>query len=164
MPEADIDRRYDYDPAFLAEILRSVHTIAMVGASADKTKFSYGVLRQLHEIGYEILPVNPNPAITEIRGLKVWRSLEEIDRPVDMVDVFRPKSEFYGIAQQAIAIGANVLWGQIGVYDDEAASLAEAAGLKVVMDRCPKIELFRPFWKPRLDLELNLPDKPGTPV
>ena len=65
-----------------------------------------------------------------------------------MVDVFRPKEELYGIAEQAIAIGAKVLWGQIGIYDDEAAALAEDAGLKVVMDRCPKIELFRPFWKP----------------
>jgi predicted CoA-binding protein len=158
MPEAGIDRRYDYAPAYLAEILRSVKTIAMVGASADKTKFSYGVLRQLHEIGYDILPVNPNPAVTEIRGIKVWRSLEEIDRPVDMVEVFRPKEELYGISEQAIAIGAKVLWGQIDVYDDRAAALAEAAGLKVVMDRCPKIELFRPFWKPRLDLDLNLPE------
>lgn len=149
---ADIEHRYDYDASYLAEILRSVKTIAIVGASADKTKFSYGVLRQLNEIGYDILPVNPNPKLTEIRGIKVWRSLEEIDRPIDMVDVFRPKEELYGIAERAIALDAKVLWGQIGVYDDEAAALAEAAGLKVVMDRCPKIELFRPFWKPRLDL------------
>ena len=154
MPEAEIDRRYDYDPKYLAEILASVKTIAMVGASADKTKFSYGVLRQLSEIGYDILPVNPNPKLTEIRGLKVYRSLEEIDKPVDMVDVFRPKEELYGFAERAIAIGAKVLWGQIGVYDDRAARLAEEAGLKVVMDRCPKIELFRPFWKPRLDLKI----------
>ena len=71
-----------------------------------------------------------------------------------MVEVFRPKEEFYRIAEQAIEIGAKVLWGQIGVYDDEAAELAEKAGLKVVMNRCPKIELFRPFWKPRLDLKI----------
>ena len=154
MPEAAIERHYDYPPEYLAEILRSVKTIAMVGASADETKFSYSVLRQLNEIGYEILPVNPNPAVTEIRGLRVWRSLEDIDRPVDMVDVFRPKEELYGIAKQAIAIDAKVLWGQIGVYDHEAAALAEASGLQVVMDRCPKIELFRPFWKPRLDLPI----------
>ena len=154
MPEADIDRRYDYAPEFLADILRSVKTIAMVGASADRTKFSYGVLRVLHETGYEMLPVNPNPEMTEIRGIPVYRSLEEIDRPVDMVEVFRPREELYGIAEQAIAIGAKVLWGQIGVYDDRAARLAEDAGLKVVMDRCPKIELFRPFWKPRLDLAI----------
>ncbi|MEL7012378.1 MAG: CoA-binding protein [Pseudomonadota bacterium] len=154
MPEADIDRIYDYDPRYLADILGSVKTIAMVGASADKTKFSYGVLRQLNEIGYDILPVNPNPNVTEIRGLKVYHSLEEIDKPVDMVDVFRPKEELFGLAEQAIAIGAKVLWGQIGVYDDKAAKLAEDAGLKVVMNRCPKIELFRPFWKPRLDLKI----------
>lgn len=154
MPATALDDLYDYEQAYLADILKSVKTIAMVGASADKTKFSYGVLRQLSEIGYEILPVNPSPDITEIRGLKVYRSLEEIGKPVDMVDVFRPKEELYGIAEQAIAIGAKVLWGQIGVYDDRAAKLAEGAGLKVVMNRCPKIELFRPFWKPRLDLKI----------
>ena len=154
MPEADIEHIYEYDPKYLAEILKSVKTIAMVGASADKTKFSYGVLRQLSEIGYDILPVNPNPTVLEIRGLKVYRSLAEIDKPVDMVDVFRPKEELYGIVEQAIAIRAKVLWGQIGVYDDRAAKLAEDAGLKVVMNRCPKIELFRPFWKPRLDLTI----------
>ena len=154
MPEADIDRLYDYSPEYLADILRSVKTIAMVGASNNRTKFSYGVLRVLHETGYEMLPVNPNPEVTEIRGLKVYHSLEEIDRPVDMVEVFRPKEELYGIAEKAIAIGAKVLWGQIGVYDDRAAKLARDAGLKVVMNRCPKIELFRPFWKPRLDLAI----------
>ncbi len=154
MPEANIDRIYQYDQKYLADILKSVKTIAMVGASADKTKFSYGVLRVLHETGYDMIPVNPNPNVTEIRGIPVYHSLEEIDRPVDMVEVFRPKEELYGIAEKAIAIGAKVLWGQIGVYDDRAAKLAEDAGLKVVMNRCPKIELFRPFWKPRLDLAI----------
>ncbi|MEL6120251.1 MAG: CoA-binding protein [Pseudomonadota bacterium] len=154
MPAAALDDLYDYDQAYLAEILKSVKTIAMVGASADKTKFSYGVLRVLHETGYEMIPVTPNPKVTEIRGIPVFRSLAEIERPVDMVEVFRPKEELYGIAEQAIAIGAKVLWGQIGVYDDAAARLAEEAGLKVVMNRCPKIELFRPFWKPRLDLPI----------
>ncbi|MEO1459515.1 MAG: CoA-binding protein [Pseudomonadota bacterium] len=154
MPDAEIDRLYDYPQAYLSEILRSVKTIAMVGASGDKTKFSYGVLRVLHETGYDMIPVNPNPKLTEIRGIPVCRSLQDIDRPVDMVEVFRPKEELYAIAEQAIAIGAKVLWGQIGVYDERAAKLAEDAGLKVVMDRCPKIELFRPFWKPRLDLAI----------
>lgn len=154
MPEAEIDRIYDYDPSYLADILKSVKTIAMVGASGDKTKFSYGVLRQLSEIGYDILPINPNPAIKEIRGLPVYHSLKEIEKQIDMVEVFRPANELYGIAEQAIEVGAKVLWGQIGVYDDRAADLAEAAGLKVVMNRCPKIELFRPFWKPRLDLKI----------
>ncbi len=154
MPDADIEHRYEYEQKYLSDILRSVKTIAMVGASADKTKFSYGVLRVLHETGYDMIPVNPNPAVTEIRGIPVFHSLQDIDRPVDMVEVFRPKEEFYDIAKQAIEIGAKVLWGQIGVYDDRAAKLAEDAGLKVVMDRCPKIELFRPFWKPRLDLAI----------
>lgn len=154
MPGTAMDELYDYDPTYLADILKSVKSIAMVGASADKTKFSYGVLRVLHETGYDMIPVNPNPNLTEIRGIKVYHSLAEIDRPVDMVDVFRPKEEFYGFAEQAIQIGAKVLWGQIDVYDDKAAKLAEDAGLKVVMNRCPKIELFRPFWKPRLDLKI----------
>ena len=154
MPATALDDLYDYDPSYLADILKSVKSIARVGASADKTKFSYGVLRQLSEIGYDILPVNPNPNVSEIRGLKVYHSLEEIDKPVDMVDVFRPKEELYGCAEKAIAIGAKVLWGQIGVYDDKAAKLAEDAGIQVVMNRCPKIELFRPFWKPRLDLKI----------
>ena len=154
MPEADIDHIYDYKPEFLADILKSVKTIAMVGASPDKTKFSDGVLRVLHETGYDMVPINPRPDVTEIRGLKVFPSLQEVDRPIDMVQVFRRKEELLGIAQDAIDVGAKVLWGQIGVYDDEAAKLAESAGLKVVMNRCPKIELFRPFWKPRLDLAI----------
>lgn len=143
MPEANIDPLYDYDPAYLDEILKSVRTIALVGASADKSKFSYIVLKVLLEAGYDMIPVNPRPELTEILGITVYDSLKEIDRPVDMVEVFRPKEEFYGFAEQAIAIGAKVLWGQIGIYDDRAAALAEEAGLQVVMDRCPKIELFR---------------------
>ena len=121
---------------------------------AIKQNLAMEFLRQLSEIGYDILPINPNPKITEIRGLRVYRSLKEIDKQIDMVEVFRPKNELYGIAEQAIEVGAKVLWGQIGVYDDKAAELAEAAGLKVIMNRCPKIELFRPFWKPRLDLKI----------
>ncbi len=154
MPEADIDRIYDYSPEYIAEILSSVKTIAMVGASPDKTKFSYGVLRVLHETGYDMAPVNPRPEVTQIRGIEVYKSLREVDRPIDMVEVFRPKQELYHFAEEAIEVGAKVLWGQIGVYDDKAAELAEDAGLKVVMNRCPKIELFRPFWKPRLDLAI----------
>ena len=154
MPDANVDHIYDYSQTYLADILKSVKTIAMVGASSDKTKFSYGVLRVLHETGYEMLPVNPDRKLTEIRGLKVYHSLKEIDMPVDMVQVFRRKEELFNVAKEAIEIGAKVLWGQIGVYDDEAARIAENAGLKVIMNRCPKIELFRPFWKPRLDLKL----------
>ena len=154
MPAQALDDLYDYDQKYLADILKSVKTIAMVGASADKTKFSYGVLRVLHETGYDMIPVNPNPNLTEIRGIPVAHSLEEIDRPIDMVEVFRPKEELYALTEKAIAIGAKVIWGQICVYDDAAAKLAEDAGVKMVMNRCPKIELFRPFWKPRLDLAI----------
>jgi len=131
-----------------------VKTIAMVGASSDPTKFSYGVLRVLHETGYDMIPVNPKEADSRIRGLLVYSSLSAIDRPVDMVEIFRTSEAAYAVTEEAIRIGAKVVWMQIGVRDDEAARLAEAAGLKVVMNRCPKIELFRPFWKPRLDLPI----------
>ena len=143
-----------YNDDYLQDILSSVKTIAMVGASPDKTKFSYGVLRVLHETGYDMIPINPRPGLEDIRGLKVYPNLTAIDRPVDMVEVFRKPEDLYGIAEEAIAIGAKVLWGQIGVFNLDAARLAEDAGLKVVMNRCPKIELFRPFWKPRLDLKI----------
>ena len=141
-----------YSDTYIQGILSSVKTIAMVGASPDKTKFSYGVLRVLHETGYDMIPINPRPGHEDIRGMKVYPDLSSIDRPVDMVEVFRKSEDLYGIAEQAIAIGAKVLWGQIGVINHDAAGLAEDAGLKVVMDRCPKIELFRPFWKPKLHL------------
>ena len=143
-----------YSDDYLQDILGSVKTIAMVGASPDKTKFSYGVLRVLHETGYDMIPVNPRPGLNEIRGLKVFPTLAAIDRPVDMVEVFRRSEDLYEVAHEAVAIGAKVLWGQIGVVDQKAARLAERAGLRVVMNRCPKIELFRPFWRPRLDLKI----------
>ena len=149
-----INHNLPYSDDYLQDILSFVKTIAMVGASPDKTKFSYGVLRVLHETGYDMIPVNPRPGLKEIRGLKVYSSLDQIDRPVDMVEVFRKPEDLYSITEEAIAIGAKVLWGQIGVINHDAARLAEEAGLKVVMNRCPKIELFRPFWKPRLDPEI----------
>tara|TARA_B100000427_G_C15440838_1_gene565097 strand:+ start:600 stop:1049 length:450 start_codon:yes stop_codon:yes gene_type:complete len=149
-----MNHKEPYSDDYLRDILQSVKTIAMVGASPDKTKFSYGVLRVLHETGYDMIPVNPRPEITEIRNLKVYPNLTAIDRPVDMVEVFRKPEDLYEVAKEAIAIKAKVLWGQIGVINYEAARLAEEAGLKVVMNRCPKIELFRPFWKPRLDLKI----------
>ena len=141
----------EYPSEYLATILQEVKTIAMVGASADASKFSYGVLRVLHETGYDMIPVNPVEAGGEIRGLKVEKSLADIDKPVDMVQVFRTSEAAYGVTEEAIKIGAKVVWMQIGVRNDEAAEMAEAAGLKVVMNRGPKIELFRPFWKPRLN-------------
>lgn len=144
----------DYPAEYLASILRDVKTIAMVGASSNPTKFSYGVLRVLHETGYDMIPVNPAEAGGEIRGLPVYPSLGAIDRPVDMVQIFRNSEDVHPIVEEAIRIGAKVIWMQIGVRSDEAARLAEAAGLRVVMNRCPKIELFRPFWKPKLGLSI----------
>ncbi len=144
----------DYPEEYLAGILKAVKTIAMVGASTDTTKFSYGVLRVLHETGYDMIPVNPIEAGNRIRGLLCYESLAAIGRPVDMVQIFRTSQAAYAITEEAIEIGAKVVWMQIGVRNDEAAQLAEAAGLKVVMNRCPKIELFRPFWKPRLNQQI----------
>ena len=149
-----MDHDLPYSDDYLQDILKSVKTIAMVGASPDKTKFSYGVLRVLSETGYEIIPINPRPGLKEIRGLKVYPSLEAVDMPIDMVDVFRRAQDLPQVAQEAVNVGAKVLWGQIGVKNIEAARIAEEAGLKVVMDRCPKIELFRPFWKPKLELTI----------
>ncbi|MCY4460944.1 MAG: CoA-binding protein [Albidovulum sp.] len=144
----------EYSSDYLAGILNSVKSIAMVGASPDPTKFSYGVLRVLHETGYDMIPVNPALAGGEIRGLEVYGTLSKIPRKIDMVQVFRSSDALLGITEEAIAVGAKVLWGQIGVRNDEAARLAESAGMKVVMNRCPKIELFRPFWKPRLNQQI----------
>ena len=143
-----------YSDEYLKNILSSVKTIAMVGASPDKTKFSYGVLRVLHETGYKMFPVNPTLAGSNIRGLKVFPSLSSIDEKIDMVQVFRKAEDLPRVAIEAVEIGAKVLWGQIGVKHPEAAKIAEEAGLKVVMNRCPKIELFRPFWKPKLNLKI----------
>ncbi len=140
-----------YDDNYIRGILNSVKSIAMVGASPVNVRPSYFAFKYLAQRGYDMIPVNPNEAGGEIRGLPVYESLSAIDRPVDMVQVFRSSDALPGIAREAIAIGAKVLWAQLGVRNDEAARLAEAAGLKVVMNRCPKIELFRPFWKPRLN-------------
>ena len=143
-----------YSEKYISEILSSVKTIAMIGASPDPTKFSYGVLRVLHEQGYKMFPVNPNKEIKQIREIKVYNSIFEIKEKIDMVQVFRKSEVLPQITKEAIQIGAKVLWGQIGVYNKEAEKIAENNGLKVVMNRCPKIELFRPFWKPKLNLKI----------
>ena len=151
-----MDHEQPYSDDYLQGILKTVKTIAMVGASSDKTKFSYGVLRVLHETGYDMIPVNPSPDVKEIRGLRVYPSLESIDRPIDMVEVFRRSENLPEIAGEAVSVGAKVLWGQIGVFNKKAAQIAEDAGMRVVMNRCPKIELFRPFWRPRLNQQNTL--------
>jgi predicted CoA-binding protein len=118
----------------LLGIYATTKTIAVVGASADPTKAAHVIPRYLQSQGYRILPVNPRGG--ELFGERVFRSLAEIDVPVDVVDVFRPAEEAPEIARQAIAIGAKVLWLQVGIESDEAQRLAEAAGLTVVMNRC----------------------------
>jgi predicted CoA-binding protein len=117
-----MDHDLPYSNDYLQDILKSVKTIAMVGASPDKTKFSYGVLRVLSETGYEIIPINPRPGLEDIRGLKVYPSLEAVDRSIDMVDVFRRAEDLPQVAREAINVGAKVLWGQIGVKNAEACS------------------------------------------
>jgi len=149
-----MNHQEEYSAEYMASVLKETKSIAMVGASPDPTKFSYGVLRVLHEQGFKMFPVNPKEGVTEIREIPVYPTLASIDQPVDMVQVFRRSEALLGITQEAIDIGAKILWAQIGVYDEEAAKLAEGAGMRVVMDRCVKIELFRPFWKPRLNQKI----------
>lgn len=149
-----MNHQEEYSAEYIASILKDTKSIAMVGASPDPTKFSYGVLRVLHEQGFKMYPVNPKEGVTEIRGIPVYPSLAAIPGPVDMVEVFRRSDALYSVTEEAIAIGANILWAQIGVVDEKAAKLAEDAGMRVIMDRCVKIELFRPFWKPRLNQQI----------
>ena len=127
----------------LRRILRETRTIAVVGLSAEWHRPSHFAAKYLQQHGYRILPVNPRYA--EVLGERCYKSLAEIDVPVDMVDVFRRSEDVLPIAQQAIAIGARCLWQQIGVVNHEAAELARAAGLDTVMDRCVKIEHARLF-------------------
>ena len=124
-------------------LLRQVRSIAVVGASADPSKASYEVMDYLINHGYEVVAVNPVTEHTHILGVPVFKTLADIPHPIDMVDVFRPKAELHSVAEQAIAINAKVLWGQLDIVDEDAAEFARSKGLEVVMDRCPKIELER---------------------
>lgn len=137
------DRHAEYPDAQIKGILRSVKTIAMVGASANWNRPSYFAMKYLQDKGYRVIPVNPAAAGQVILGEKVYASLREIPEKVDMVDVFRASEHVPPIAADAIAIGAKVLWMQLGVRNDAAAETAEKAGLTVVMNRCPKIEYGR---------------------
>ena len=127
----------------IAELLQNVRTIAMVGASDRPDRPSNGVMKFLQDHGYRVIPVNPTITGEHVHGEYVWRELSQIGEPIDMVDIFRRSSEVGPIVDQAIAIGAKAIWMQLGVIDEEAAARAEAAGLKVVMDHCPKIEIMR---------------------
>jgi predicted CoA-binding protein len=132
-----------YPDAYLRDILVGVRTIAVVGASPRPHRPSHGVMRYLQRQGYRTIPVNPFAAGDMILGERCYAALDEIGEPVDMVDVFR-RSEAAGAAvDEAIRVGAQVVWLQLGVVDPAAALRAEARGLKVVMDRCPAIEIPR---------------------
>ena len=132
-----------YSDAQLRAILERVRTIAMVGASPNWNRPSYFVMKYLQNKGYRVIPVNPGIAGQTLLGEKAYASLRDIPEPVDMVDVFRAAREAPVIVDDAISIGAKVVWMQLGIRNDEAAAKAEAAGIQVVMNRCPKIEFGR---------------------
>ena len=127
----------------IAELLRNARIIAMVGASDRPNRASYGVMKFLQDRGYRVLPVNPQITGEHIHGEFVWRELSEIGVPIDIVDIFRRPEAAGEAVDQAIFVGAKAVWMQIGVINEAAAERAEAAGLKVVMDRCPKLEILR---------------------
>ena len=134
-----------YDDGYIRGILNTVKTIAMVGVSANTSRPSYFAFKYLSERGYRMIPVNPGLAGQELLGQKVYARLADIPEPVDMVDIFRASQYALGIVEEAVALKPRpqVIWMQLGIRNDEAARLAEANGLKVVMNRCPKIEYGR---------------------
>jgi uncharacterized protein len=138
-----------YPDTYLRGILEGVQTIAVVGASPRRERPSHGVMAYLQRRGYRTIPVNPNAAGETINGERCYASLAEVPEAIDMVDVFRRPEAAGGVVDDAIQAGAKVVWMQLGVRDDAAAARAETAGLKVVMNRCPAIEI------PRLGLPLR---------
>src|SRR5262250_433629 len=134
-----------YDDTYIRGILNTVNTIAMVGVSANTSRPSYFAVKYLLERGYHMIPVNPGLAGQELLGRKVYGKLADIPEPVDMVDIFRASQYAPGIVHEALALKPRpqVIWMQLGIRNDEAAALAEANGIKVVMNRCPKIEYGR---------------------
>ncbi|MBZ9741895.1 MULTISPECIES: CoA-binding protein [unclassified Mesorhizobium] len=131
-----------YDNAYIGGILNSVKTIAMVGASANDVRPSYFVLKYLLAKGFSVFPINPGQAGKEILGRMTYARLADIPEPIDMIDIFRNAAAVPGIVDEALQLDPlpKVIWMQLGVRHDEAAARAEAAGIKVVMNRCPKIE------------------------
>ncbi|MES0035049.1 CoA-binding protein [Mesorhizobium sp. M0046] len=131
-----------YDNAYIASILNSVKTIAMVGASANDVRPSYFVLKYLLGKGFSVFPINPGQAGKEILGQMTYARLADVPGPVDMIDVFRASAAVPGIVDEVLRLDPlpKVIWMQLGIRNDEAAARAEAAGIKVVMNRCPKIE------------------------
>ncbi|MBI3918397.1 MAG: CoA-binding protein [Betaproteobacteria bacterium] len=139
----------------IREVLSSTKTIALVGASPNPERASHSVMHYMMDRGYRVIPVNPN--VKEVLGQKTVAALKDIKEPVDMVDVFRRSEHVGRLCDEAIAISAKSIWLQLGVIDEEAARRAEAAGLKVVMDRGPAIDM------PRLGMGPPNPHKPKRP-
>ncbi len=135
----------DYSDDHIRAVLERVKSVAIVGASNDPVKASFFVLKYMRDKGYRVIPVNPKLAGQTILGEPVYASLKDLPEPPDMVDVFRNAAAAAGVTDEAIAAGAKVVWMQLGVRNDEAAARAEAAGLTVIMNRCPKIEVQRLF-------------------
>jgi uncharacterized protein len=134
-----------YDDSYIRGILNTVKTIAMVGVSANTSRPSYFAFKYLLERGYRMIPVNPGLAGQQLLGQQVYARLADIPEPVDMVDIFRASQYAPAIVEEALTLKPRpqVIWMQLGIRNDEAARLAEASGIKVVMDRCPKIEYGR---------------------
>ena len=134
-----------YDNAYISGILNSVKTIAIVGASSNDVRPSFFVTKYLIDKGFTVFPINPGQAGKELLGRPVYAKLAEIPEPIDMVDIFRASSAVPPIVDEALALDPlpKVIWMQLTVRNDEAAAKAEAAGIKVVMNRCPKIEYGR---------------------
>lgn len=132
--------RIRYSANYIWTILHDVQTIAMVGASSNTTRPSYFAMKYLTEKGYDVIPVNPREAGKVLLGQTIYETLRDVPVPVDMVDIFRNSEAAGPITDEAIEIGAKVVWMQLTVVNEEAAKRAEDAGLKVVMNRCPKME------------------------
>lgn len=136
---------FDYSETYIKQILKEVKTIAVVGASSDHKKDSYKVMEVLIKHGYQIFPINPKEEGNLILGRLCYRDLSSLSEKIDMVDVFRAEHAVVGVTRQAIKIGAKVLWTQLDIISEEASELAKKAGIKVIMNRCPKIELAKHY-------------------
>ena len=146
----DIGINHDhYTDDYLKGILSQVKSIALVGASPKPDRDSHIVMKILLEAGYQVIPVNPREAGNSILGQTCYGSLAEIDCTVDMVEIFRKSEAALGVTEEAIAIGAKVIWMQLKIINHQAAKIAESFGIKVVMDRCPKLELQKTYWTDR---------------
>jgi uncharacterized protein len=138
-----VNKEKNMNDQTIRDVLTQTQRIALVGASDRTERASYGVMKYLLDQGYDVVPVSPKLAGQQLLGQTVYGTLAEIPGKIDMVDVFRNSEAAWGVAQEAIAIGAKTLWLQLGVINEQAAVLARDAGLTVVMDRCPKIEIPR---------------------